>query len=183
MILYCIRHGQAENNPNHIINEDPKKEINLTELGKKQAEKAAQTLKKIKFDIIITSEFPRTKETAEIINKYHHTLTIIDSRINDFISGVEGESVHVYRTERERLAKEQGIDIFNVKINDGESFEDQRKRISLFLKYLERKDYRIVLIVAHSDTLQIINQLINNLSDKEMLEFKPKNCKIRKFEL
>ena len=43
MILYCVRHGQAEHNIKNLMNGDPSKKIKLTELGKKQAEKTAET--------------------------------------------------------------------------------------------------------------------------------------------
>jgi len=130
MILYCIRHGEAEHNLNHTMNGDPSKQIHLTEAGKKQASEAAEKLKEIQFDVIITSEFPRCKETTKILNKYHNLPLIIDKRINDTLSGVEGQTLNVYIKEREKAAKEQGTDIFNAVINDGESFENEKMLMS-----------------------------------------------------
>lgn len=63
--LYLIRHGETEWNVKKLI--QGQKDIPLNEKGRKQAEKLAEKLIKIKFDAVFSSDLIRAKKTAEII--------------------------------------------------------------------------------------------------------------------
>jgi len=178
MILYCLRHGQAEHNINHLMNGDPSKPYHLTELGKQQAIETRGKLKDISFDIIITSEMPRAIETAKIINK-NNVNQVKDKRLNDLDSGVEEKTYKEYKAEQKRLAEIQNIDTRDVRINKGESFNDEKNRIWNFLKELKIKNYKNVLLIAHFDTIIAIDEYAN----KNISQNKPKNCEIFRFEI
>ena len=62
-----MRHGEAESNATNIISTRVENPTHLTEKGKIQSEKTAQKLSEEKIDIIFSSDFIRTTETAEII--------------------------------------------------------------------------------------------------------------------
>ncbi|KKK99077.1 hypothetical protein LCGC14_2636370, partial [marine sediment metagenome] len=68
-----MRHGLAESNTKNIVNSNPKDKdkFGLTLAGRVQVEQAVKLFKKRKdkIDVIISSDFRRTKETAEIIGK------------------------------------------------------------------------------------------------------------------
>lgn len=96
---------------------------------------------------------------------------------------MEGKPYSHYIKERKKAAKKQNTDIFNSRVNSGESVEDEKNRIFSFIEELKKKDYKVVLIIAHYDTLQIINAYVKNLSNKEMLEFKPQRGGLYRFEL
>lgn len=61
----------------------------ITEIGKKQAELLAQSLKKEKISAIISSPYLRCMNTAKIINKYHNLDIKEDSRFNEIQKGEE----------------------------------------------------------------------------------------------
>lgn len=183
MIIYGLRHGHAEHNIDNLMNGDPYKSFNLTDLGREQAKKAAEELKKIPFDVIITSEFPRTIETAKIIINNHSTYLKNDKRLNDIRTGMEGETSNKYFEELKKIAKAKNIDIINAKINGGESFIDEKERIYSFLDDLKEQNHKIVLIVAHYDTIQIINGYTNNLTNEQMKKNIIENGKIYKFKI
>lgn len=66
MKIYLVRHGQSEGNKYNMT------QTSITPLspeGKVQAEKVAKRLKELPIDILYSSPFLRTKETAEIISK------------------------------------------------------------------------------------------------------------------
>ena len=92
MKFYFIRHGQSNYNVKNLCNDDPKKRVYLTALGKKQAENARERLKNENIEVIYISELPRTKQTAHIINKSHKVPIKVDARINERKTGFEGRS-------------------------------------------------------------------------------------------
>jgi broad specificity phosphatase PhoE len=60
--LYLMRHAQVR----YFQGENPR-EVRLTEIGRAQAEAAAAALIGVQFDRVITSDLPRTLETARIV--------------------------------------------------------------------------------------------------------------------
>jgi len=64
---FVMRHGEAQSNVRNVedINGDP--ENRLTDKGRQQALHAAADLRSEKIDIVITSPFLRTQETAKIV--------------------------------------------------------------------------------------------------------------------
>lgn len=178
MKVYFVRHGQTNYNLQHLCNGDPTKEVHLTELGKKEAKIVAGKLREVPLELIIISEFPRTKETAEIIKEGHYVQIAIDNRINDRKTGFESrpskefyEAIH--RSENPSYAK----------FNDGESFYEEKLRVFSFIEYLKQLKEKSILIVSHKEILQIVTGYFNNLSDEKMLSTKVNNCQILEFNL
>lgn len=78
-ILTLIRHGECqEYNSGEPRSPGP----GLNRHGKKQAKKTRDYLKNYQYDVIITSEMARAKETAEIINKPHKKEITTSEEIN-----------------------------------------------------------------------------------------------------
>lgn len=174
MKVYFVRHGQTNYNVLRLCNDDPTQDVHLTELGKKQAKEVNEKLKNIKFDLVITSELPRTQETASIITGNQEFK--VEPRLNDIKTGFDSKPVSEWLSAINN-------DRFNSKVNGGESFQEEKKRISSFLE--ELKDYNLdnILVVAHEDTLTAINGYYNNLSDEEMWKTKIHNCEILEFDI
>ena len=70
MKIYAIRHGHTNMNKQHLYNGHIDEDIN--EEGIKDAEKAREKMKDMKFDIIYCSPLMRTVQTANAINEYHN---------------------------------------------------------------------------------------------------------------
>ena len=70
MNLYLVRHGQTDWNIQGRIQGSTDIELNST--GLNQAQKTAELLKNIDFDVIYSSPLKRTVDTAKIINTYHN---------------------------------------------------------------------------------------------------------------
>ena len=73
-MIYLVRHGQTNDNKNHIIQGN--KSLNRT--GRKQVKETAFSLKDIKFDVCFCSPLKRTKQTAKALLKFHRNLNFIE---------------------------------------------------------------------------------------------------------
>lgn len=152
MKLIFVRHGHTNFNRFGIMNDNPKVNVHLTKLGKKQAEGAAEALKKTKLDYIYTSMLPRTFETATIINRYHNLDIQRDARINDNRTGFDGWHWVIYW-----VASKFVKDPLRKRFRRGESLEDSQKRVFDFIEEMKKKhDDQTVLVVGHANTGWII---------------------------
>ena len=83
MKLIATRHAETNYNVKDLVNYDPTVDVYLTEKGIKQAEELARQLKDFKFDAIYISRLKRTRQTANIINRYHKQELIINDLLDD----------------------------------------------------------------------------------------------------
>ncbi len=171
MEVYFLRHAESSYNVLGLINEKPEVIVHITSKGKRQARRVAEELKRVPFELIISSEFARTQETADIVNEFHGVPLVIDPEINETRLGLNGMPVFVHRW----LARK---DYFNFKIpGDGnENWQDLKERVGIFLENLKKSDYDCVLVVTHQWVLRAANQLVNGLSDEEAFRVKAPNC-------
>lgn len=178
MKVYCLRHAEAAHNVNRLINGDLNNESHITEKGKRQAKEAALKIKNIRLDAIFTSQFPRAKETAEIIAKFQDCEIKVDKRINEPFFGKKFEmnSIEFYRSERK-------ADKFTGKEEDGESLKEVKERVYDFIESLKDQDFNNVLIVSHQDPLRFFVSYFEGLSDQEAITTRIANCQLLEFEL
>lgn len=173
MKIYVARHAETNYNLKDLCNGDPTVNVYLTPKGIEQGKLLAKSLENIPIDIIFTSQFPRTKETANLVNKYHDVPLVEDARLGDVVTGFEGKSVEEYRAAR-RQAKNQ----WTARFNDGESFEDIRTRVTSFMDDLKTREEKSVLIITHQIIARLIyaiyKQLPNDEADK--LEISNTHC-------
>ncbi len=91
---FVMRHGEAIDNAKHVLDPQGDPENHLTEKGKEEAKKSAQKLKKEKIDLIVTSPFLRTHETAEIVKAEIGSELLVDDRLHEFNEKSETEVCH-----------------------------------------------------------------------------------------
>lgn len=146
-----IRHGESESNVSHKVNSDPTKEDHVTEKGLKQVHEAAEKLKKdgIKIDRIVSSNFIRTKETAQILAEELGVPTenmIIDPRLQEINTGIFHDKT---RDEYHDFAPSY-LEKFTATPEGGENLIDVKHRVIKAIKDMEQT-YRnqTILIVTH----------------------------------
>ncbi len=174
MKVFTVRHGQTNYNLKHLCNDDPLVNVFLTDKGKEQSRVVAQKLKEHHFDEIFISQIPRTKETADFINKFHNVKIKVESRLNDRKTGLEGGSTSEFNV----LMKG---DLFNKKLDNGESFQEEKERVFSFLDELASSNAENVLIVSHHEIIKIITGYFLGLSDQELWDLKIVNGTINEF--
>ena len=177
MKVYVTRHAETNYNLLGLCNDSPLVDVYLTPLGIKQAETLAENLKDIDFDLIITSELPRTKETARAVNKYHNLPQEQDGRINDVLTGFEGVQASEFREFRSSAA-----DPWNVKSANGESYEDEKVRVQSFLDSLKSRDMNAVLVVTHQAIARLIYANIHGLPNERADDLAVSNTDCFNFE-
>jgi isoleucyl-tRNA synthetase len=158
---YLVRHGESENNVLGINISDLKNDkYNLTEKGRNQVEVSAEKIKEDGIDLIFSSPFLRTKQTAGIIADQLK----LDIKINEDIREVECG-------ELEGKEYQDVEDYFDTPLPGGESLQEVEKRMIFFIKKLEKEfvDKKIV-IVSHGDPLATLKSYFTGHDLKEVLK-------------
>ena len=174
MKIYLVRHGQCESNVigRYIIDED------INETGIKQAEDLREKIKDINYDIVISSPLTRAFHTADIINAKNKDI-ITDERLAERNPGsLEGKSINI--TDREEFWNYYT----KVKYGTEERIPDLCNRVKEFLDELKTKNYKSVLVVAHSGVSKAFYVYFNGIpEDGKMLNLGLKNTEMKEYEL
>ena len=176
MKLYCLRHGETNYNRLGLCNDDPARAVHLTATGIRQAEAVARKLRGVSLERIFISQLPRTRETAEIINRDHGVSLQAHPALNDIRSGFDGRPVAEYFAAT-------GHDRLHVRANGGESLLDYRDRVTGFLQWLQGRSEKTVLIVAHEETLRVFRAHFEGLPARAMPGLDFANCELLEFTL
>ncbi|MDI6820850.1 MAG: class I tRNA ligase family protein [Patescibacteria group bacterium] len=144
-----MRHGEAETNIKNIINSDPKDKnlYPLTLKGRTAVQRTVENLKKEKIDLIVASDFRRTKETAEIVASGLGVKEIIfEKRLREIntgeFNGKPGQTYGNFTTSY--------IEKFTKVPPGGENLLELAKRVSEALFDLEKKHKgKTILIISH----------------------------------
>lgn len=178
---FILRHGEALSNKKEIVSCWPEKfHSPLTQKGKKQIKSLIDTLKKEKIDFIFSSDILRTMETAKIIGKGLGIEPQYDKRLREYNLGIFNgrplaEVRRFFKNEEER---------FKIRPPKGETYSEIKKRVSEFLKDIEKKySNKTILIISHQIPLMFIEGELKGLSDKEILKKYPKEKRIQTGEL
>lgn len=176
MNLYFMRHGRTNYNNAGLCNDDPDADVHLDDIGKQQAQAAAQQLRDVALDRIIVSPLPRTRQTADIINQYHHAPIEVHPDIADIRSGYDGRSVAEYFAA---IAH----DPLNARVNGGESLLDHKQRVLGFIHWLQQQPQQNILVVAHEETMRVfIAYYEGNVADERLRDITVGNCEYRCYQ-
>lgn len=167
---WTMRHGEAESNILHIIDDSEHKGIKLTPRGERQAALSAKKLGKI--DLVIASPIPRAKRTAEIAAGIIGIQKVVfDKRLAEVHLG-ELEGCHDKRYHELLPTYESK---FERKPDKGESLRDLRKRLWEFLADCEKKyKGRNILLVSHEYSIWMLEHAALGWSEKRAIAEKQK---------
>jgi len=171
-----MRHGHSEYNVLGLCNDDPARNVRLTDLGRSQAEWAAEALQALPLERIFCSELPRTRETAEIVNRRHGVPIEVHPGINDIRSGCDGRPVAEY-------FRAIAADRLHTRVGEGETLLEHKARILGFIDWLRSRPYGTPLVVAHEETLRVFAAHVLGLEDAQMIDLEFANCEVFDFEL
>lgn len=138
---FVMRHGEAMDNAMHL--DDPKGDPNnhLTDKGKKESITAAKKLKNKKIDLIFTSPFLRTRETAEVLR--------LELGLDEKQMVIE-ERLHEYNEKEHRLVAE---------------------RVGNFIYDAENKfQNKNIVIISHGNPIWILKEIAAGLSYADFTE-------------
>jgi len=146
---FVMRHGFSESNEKHVVSNAPGSPHHLTEKGKEEAAEAAKILNGKGIDLIVSSPFLRTKETAEIIRNslgLPEDRVIVDDRLAEIHTGIfDGKDVSEYHNFFSSIAEK-----FTKTPEGGENLMDVKRRAMAVLIELEHEHKgKKILIVTH----------------------------------
>lgn len=179
MRLLLTRHGQTDWNVLGKIQGIT--DIELNEIGIKQAKNARNKLLDYDIDVIISSPLKRAKKTAEIIGKGRNIPIILDNGLKERAFGeFEGKTREEFDIN----------EIWNYKLNKqyekAESVGQLFNRVNTFLGKL-RKTYpdKTVLLVTHGGICVPIRAYFEGIpEDIELLkDLGIGNCEVKEYEL
>lgn len=174
MKIYIVRHGEVLHNRLKQYNNQDE---DLTKIGIKQAKEVCKKIENIDYDFIISSPLIRTKHTAEIINVKNKKI-IFDNRLEERNPGsLSGKPLEV--TNRD----EYWNYYTDIQYGTSENIQDFFKRVYDFLEDLKTKDYKNILIVAHSGVSKAFSGYFEGIADGKFLNRGLKNCEIKEYEL
>lgn len=155
---YIMRHGQSKANLQEIIISHPENGIQqdyaLTELGRAQANTSAVNSSLTSQTIIYTSDFSRARETAEIVQK---VLEVPEIHVSKNLR--ERHFGNYEKTHNANYHKVWSFDKNNPNHTENgvESVHSVLKRAaSLVIEIEKTYEDKDILLVAHGDTLQIL---------------------------
>ncbi|MCL1672899.1 phosphoglycerate mutase [Chryseobacterium oranimense] len=173
--LFLVRHGQSQWNLENRFT--GWKDVDITELGEEEAQRAGQSLKDEQIDRAFTSKLVRAQHTLNIIlDECGNTdiPVIMNEALNERSYGdLEGlnkaetaqnfgaEQVHIWRRS------------FDIAPPGGESLKDTYDRV---IPYFESnikpqlEQHKNVLIVAHGNSLRALIMYLEHLSPEEILK-------------
>jgi len=176
-ILYFTRHGETSWNVEHKI--CGVTDISLNENGKNDAKQLGEKIvqENIKIDEILYSPMSRAKETAFIVSQMANIPAKEESSLIERNCGrFEGT---LNTTLEFRIAQHQICNDYQ----GGESMLRVTQRIYNLLDKLVQEKDKIYLLVGHNGIARSVESYFNTkLSTKEFVDFRMKNCELRKYE-
>jgi len=173
---YFMRHGESEYNLLGLCNDDPRRKVHLTERGRAQVAEASRRLASEPIELIVVSELERTRQSADIVNRYHHVPILVHPGINDWRTGLDGQPAHT-------LYRAIAADPMNTRLEGGETLYEHLARVRSFLDWLRGRSETAILVVAHEETLRAAAACCRGLDHDEMLALKFENAEITLFHL
>lgn len=151
--FFLVRHGEGTANVADIIASGPEKGGHISKLtsrGIKQSENVAKILSRKKIDVIYSSPYKRTVDTAEIVAKKTSAKVIFDKRLGELDCGTYNwRSIKDFRGLFQNTAER-----FVKTPPGGENLNDLRKRVSDFMLEVNEKYIgKNIVIVSHGNPI------------------------------
>ena len=171
--LILVRHGQSIYNFENRFTGSL--DIELTKFGKQEAQMAGVKLMNYQFDFAFTSTLKRAIESLRIIMETIHqtNLKVINNKaLNERnygnLQGLNKDEIKAkYGLEQVEIWRRS----YAIRPPDGESLEDTFNRIIPFYKLEiepKLKSGKIILIVAHGNSLRALVMYLENISKKQV---------------
>jgi isoleucyl-tRNA synthetase len=174
---FVLRHGESLRNQKDISACWPeKKRFPLTKKGEQEVRIVAEKLKDKKIDFIFSSDLLRTKQTAEIVGKKLGLKIKFEKRLREVNVGILNgkpikETGKFWGKERKLSPLEYYKKRFQIAPPKGENYTDIEKRLSNFIKEMEKKyQGKNILIVSHQRPITLLEKIIYGYNFNEFVE-------------
>jgi broad specificity phosphatase PhoE len=170
--LIFVRHGESEGNVEKFFGGVA---TPLTKNGEEQAQKVVESLKDEKVDIIISSHFLRTQETAKPLAKALGIDVIVDERIAEWSVG-DFLGKPSYSPEAKADAQRAYTELDYVRGGSGETRQQVSDRALDFIADMSKKyPGKTIAFFSHNGFGKVF---LSTLRDDSCLKRNIKNCEI-----
>ena len=161
--LLAIRHGETVSNAAKRY--QGHSDSPLTETGRKQVSSLGSRMARMEFDVLISSDLGRTRETASIIAKHTGHSVKTDSRLRERNYGVlEGLTVPEINTRYSEVLDRLDANDPDYIIPGGESHRQHYERnIAAIEELAPDKSVRRVALVVHGGVLDSLFRYVARL--------------------
>lgn len=165
MQLILIRHGETLWNKEGRV--QGTSDVELSDVGRKQAELLALSLKDSTIEAIHVSPLKRAIQTAEIINEFHSLDIQIHQGLMEMDQGdFEGFSFKELMDDKKEFLKRWITDPAAIRMPNGESLAELQKRAWRAVEKIISKSQN-ALVVSHNFTIAAILCRLRNISLSE----------------
>jgi broad specificity phosphatase PhoE len=153
--VYFVRHGESEDNTAPVF-QSP--DSPLSERGRKQTDDLAARVSQLSFEALIASPFQRARQTAEAITR----ITGMTAEYSElFVERIKPTSINgkPYTDEtahRVWRAWEKSLHTPNMRVEDGENFDDLLVRADKALGLLKDRLESSIVVVTHGYFLRTV---------------------------
>ncbi len=151
-----IRHGESEGNHKQMFLGHT--DLDLTELGHRQAQATAELLKDIQIDAIYASDLKRAWQTAEHIAEKHGLSIIADTQLREVYAGLwEGMPYAEINSRYPKEFKYWRTDLGKAFCVGGESVKDVYVRVKAeILRLSEMYEGKTVCVATHATPVRVL---------------------------
>lgn len=174
MKMFVVRHGESVANVHNVY--AGQGNVQLTEKGKKQAEKIRTALEHVRFDKVYSSDLSRAVETQRIVLPDWDGEQTALLREYD-VGSLEGQNIIGASQRRSsEFNLHMGYSYFG-----GEDSSMVQKRVRMFLEKLEKSPCENVAVFSHGGfMLCMLSVILNTAFDRDVVCCQ--NCCINVFE-
>ncbi len=155
MKIYLVRHGQSKFNALRLHQHGG---IELSKYGLIQARAVARRFKKIPIEVVISSDFMRAKQTAEIINTIAKKPIVFTQLLQERKrpKEMEGKYYDDPATNTIKNLLRANANNNNWHYSDEENFFDFKNRIKKLIEFIESRKEKNLLLVSHGGTITML---------------------------
>jgi broad specificity phosphatase PhoE len=166
--LYFVRHGQTEWNA--VRRMQGQWNSDLSGLGRGQADINGKLLETLDIEAMFVSPLARTRQTAEIINRYLNLPMAFDDRIMEWDCG--DWSGHLYDEVMQKWPEEWSAlqaDRFNYRGPNCENYPDMIDRARPFIEEIQAHPASRIAIVSHGMIGKVMVSILLELNEEQTL--------------
>ena len=163
---YVMRHGEALSNEKAVLETKGDPNNHLTEKGKQEVINSLSYLKTLGLDLIITSPFVRTQETAHIISSMLEVPVVIEDSIHEFnVGDFSGRPASEYLDYYGHTYLQ-----YDTRPPNGETHREMKHRVMAAITSFEKTyEGKTILVVTHGGPARMMFAGGELLTEEEVM--------------
>ena len=168
MKLILVRHGETLSNKENRVQGIT--DMELSDYGRMQADKLAESLKGEPIERIVSSPLKRSYETAKAISRFHGAMIEADRDLQEMNHGdFENLTIQELKEKHITVLRQWENDPASVVMPNGESLHDLQRRAWSAIEGIITETARNAIVVTHNMTIRTI---LCKIQDLDMLHIR-----------